>query len=244
MNGRVANSQGRLWMGLILIAIGVVFLLDNLYIIDFNFGRFIGRFWPSILIIIGVLQMITHRGRHATGALFLILIGVFFQVARLHVFDWWNMRNLWPMIMILAGVGMLVSRLKATPGTPGPGGVQEYGGELVNAFVIWGHLERAITSRAFRGGEATAVMGGIELDLRRAEPAQGDQRLNLTAVMGGIEIRVPENWQVVVEGTPLLGSIEDTRKPAAAGDSSLPAAAGGRLLIHGFAMMGGIEVKS
>ncbi len=60
----------------------------------------------------------------------------------------------------------------------------------MNTFVIWGGIERAVTSQQFRGGEATALMGGIELDLRRAQLAPGEQQLTLTAVMGGIAIRM------------------------------------------------------
>ncbi len=46
--------RGRIIAGLIVIIIGVLFLIGNFYP-QFNVGRFLGMFWPLILIIIGFL---------------------------------------------------------------------------------------------------------------------------------------------------------------------------------------------
>ncbi|HTD29508.1 MAG TPA: DUF5668 domain-containing protein [Xanthomonadaceae bacterium] len=46
---------------LILIAIGVLFLLHNLGIANFNLGQLILKWWPLILIVLGV-QMLFKRG--------------------------------------------------------------------------------------------------------------------------------------------------------------------------------------
>jgi predicted membrane protein len=45
--------------GVILILIGLLFLLDNLYIMDF--GDFISTFWPAILILIGIKIILDKR---------------------------------------------------------------------------------------------------------------------------------------------------------------------------------------
>ena len=252
------GSQGRLWTGLILIALGVLFLLDEMLIIDFDFGRFFSTWWPSIFIVMGLASLAKHRYRYWSGPLLLIAFGVFLQVSRLHIFSWWRVRSLWPAILILLGLWMLIGRLRprgvsVDSNLSSNTGVRQESGELVDAFVIFGGLESAANSKQFRGGEATAILGGINLDLRSAALAPGENRLNLTALFGGINLHVPENWEVVVEGTPLLGSIEDARKtfaqPASPDAVLAPragaeaAAVGGRLLVHGFAMFGGIEVK-
>jgi hypothetical protein len=46
-----------------------------------------------------------------TGPLVLITLGVIFQVERLDLFYWWRMRQMWPLILIAVGVGLLISRL-------------------------------------------------------------------------------------------------------------------------------------
>jgi len=52
------NNSGLFW-GAILILFGLLFLLDNFYILDF--GDFISAYWPLILVVIGVKILLDHR---------------------------------------------------------------------------------------------------------------------------------------------------------------------------------------
>jgi len=97
-------------------------------------------------------------------------------------------------------------------------------------------VERQISSPAFRGGDATAVMGGVKLDLRDAIMEGNEATIDVTAVMGGAEIRVPRTWTVINHVTPILGGVTDNTHPNE-GNSK-------RLIIDGVAMMGGIEIKN
>jgi predicted membrane protein len=51
--------DGRIFIGLIIIGLGVIFLLGNIYP-DFNFWRFVGRLWPVIIIIVGIYIIINQ----------------------------------------------------------------------------------------------------------------------------------------------------------------------------------------
>ena len=56
------------------------------------------------------------------------------------------------------------------------------------------------------------------------------------AFWGGIELRIPDHWAVDPQLAVVMGSCEDkTRKPATGSD---------RLVIQGFALMGGLEVRN
>ena len=94
-----------------------------------------------------------------------------------------------------------------------------------------------IESPSFRGGKATAIMGGMELDLRGAGLAEGAAELELSVIMGGIVIRVPRTWRLEIDAHPLLGGVEDkhTFEP---GQPSV-----GTLRIRASAILGGIEIK-
>jgi hypothetical protein len=51
-----ARKSGALTSGLILITLGVIFMVENLYA-PFSAWRLIARYWPVILIIIGIRKL-------------------------------------------------------------------------------------------------------------------------------------------------------------------------------------------
>jgi len=59
-------------------------------------------------------------------------------------------------------------------------------------------------------------------------------------LFGGIEMRVPETWNVTVRGAGIFGGYEDeTMDSRVATDVKQP-----HLIINGFAIFGGVHVKS
>jgi hypothetical protein len=104
-------------------------------------------------------------------------------------------------------------------------------------FACLGGVERRNTSQTFRGGEATALLGGIELDLRECRMADAQARIEVFACMGGISMRIPRNWTVQSEVAAILGGFHDQTTPPVDGNA-------GRLIITGQAIMGGIEVTN
>ena len=49
-----------IFTGVLLLIIGILFLLDNMNVLRFSLWRFVGKFWPSILIYIGLKNIIVH----------------------------------------------------------------------------------------------------------------------------------------------------------------------------------------
>jgi len=219
-------------LGLMVIAMGTLFLLDNLGILEFRRGL---AFWPLVFIIAGVVKMVDTGSRrgYVTG-LALVAVGAALMANRL---GYWyvSFNTLWPLLLIglggmvlfraLAGRRMHAVPLKDEPASDG----------VVDVTAILGGVERRVTSQAFHGGEVTAIMGGCELDMRGAS-IEGEALLNVFAVFGGITIKVPPDWTVVLHGTPILGGFDE--KTAAAPDASK------RLVIRGYVMLGGLEVRN
>lgn len=88
----------------------------------------------------------------------------------------------------------------------------------------------------FQGGEVTVVMGGLEIDLRHAAMTRPEAVLNVFVVFGGLVIKVPTGWSVVSRGAPILGGIDDKTVPGMAASQ--------RLVIDGYVIMGGVEIKN
>jgi class 3 adenylate cyclase len=97
------------------------------------------------------------------------------------------------------------------------------------------------TKGRWRIGEKTtavAVMGGCDMDLRRAEIEGPQVEITAVAFWGGVEVTVPEGFDVELRGFSFMGgrSLRLRDVPIIPGSP--------RIVIRGFALMGGIEVRS
>jgi predicted membrane protein len=230
------THQGRIFWGLMLIILGVLFLLDQLGEIDF--GEIVSVYWPVIFIVIGLSILIGSGFRGAGSGLFFILFGAFFLLMRLEILHR-SLWHYWPVFIIAAGLWILLRPALEKGATPAE--KKTLDGSVIaddlDVSAVFSGLKRRIESPAFKGGKAEVVLGSLDLDLTGAGPAGGEAVLYLSAVLGSIVVRVPRDWQVVIDGSPLLGSIDDKRRPAAPAEKKVT------LRVKGSAVLGSIEFK-
>ncbi|MEJ2217465.1 MAG: DUF1707 domain-containing protein [Gemmatimonadota bacterium] len=86
---------------------------------------------------------------------------------------------------------------------------------------------------------AVAFWGGVVLDLRDAILPEGRFEVSAFAVMGGVDIIVPPDLPVETNGIALLGGFDQAAETAYGDDDE----GGPRLVVSGFALMGGVSVK-
>ena len=98
-----------------------------------------------------------------------------------------------------------------------------------------GGIKRVHRSPELRGGYMTAMMGGIELDLRPCKAGASPMVIDVFVLWGGIELKVPADWTVDVQVVPIMGGFENK----AAGSESGP-----RLVVRGHAIMGGLGINN
>jgi hypothetical protein len=218
---------GRVLLGLVLVTLGVLFLLDQAGTIDA--GEVIGDWWPAAIIAIGALQLTEHP-RAPVGPLIVVGIGVILLLTQLDVVrdDVW--RFVWPIALVLVGLLFLLRR----PGAAAPAGRPE---DLVRTTAFFSGSEIVGTSRRFQGGSATAIFGGVTLDLRHARLDPEGATLAVTVAFGGVDILVPRGWRVQTRGTPIFGGFEN-KADAPVDDAGAPA-----LTVDMTALFGGVEVK-
>jgi hypothetical protein len=238
---------GGVLIGTILAGVGVLLLLQNLGI---TVVEDIWEWWPVILIAIGAARLITGFGWSGRifGGILMFAGGVFLlhNLGYIHG-DPWN--YFWPVILIAVGLGMLargidrggvfvwwpthpITSAGSSTGAPATDALAEY--------AVFGGVRRRIESQKFEGGELLAFFGGINIDLTKAAIQQEEVRLEANALFGGIDIRVPDTWHVAVHGAGIFGGYEDkTWHTATTTEDKRP-----RLVITGFAMFGGVTVKT
>jgi predicted membrane protein len=246
-------------LGVIIVVVGLLFTLDNLDVLR---ARDYLRYWPVLLIIYGVVKMSQPRGMpgRLAGLIFaLVGTALFLDKLELLSFRVWDY---WPLIIVLIGGTMIwraFTRQTSIPGRSlgrewlsdsGPGaesrkfGPADAGQEAafdsdttVSGVAVLGGVRRSNTSQDFKGGELTAIMGGCEIDLREASIKSGEAVIDVFAFWGGIDIKVPNDWSVVVLGTPLMGGFDDKTRPPQGGSNK-------RLVVKGYAIMGGVEISN
>ncbi|MBP6909556.1 MAG: hypothetical protein KBC18_03920 [Candidatus Saccharicenans sp.] len=94
-------KERQIFWGLFLIIVGILFLLEELDIIDF--GQTLVNYWPAIFILIGLLIYIARGFKKSGAALFLILLGTFMILVKIEKIE----RYLWPSLLILVGLWLL-----------------------------------------------------------------------------------------------------------------------------------------
>ncbi|HEV7922926.1 MAG TPA: DUF5668 domain-containing protein [Thermoanaerobaculia bacterium] len=210
-------SKVKLTLGIFFTALGVLMTLDNLGVPDA--GRLL-RYWPVVLIAIGVLLWRENR----TVAVVATAIGALLLASNARWFRF-SLFELWPVILI--GVGLVIV-LRAMGMQPTLGG----GGGSIWAVLTTRKL--SLDPRELDGRYIVACMGGAEIDLRDGE-GEGDVHIEVLAMWGGIELRVPPGWEVTGNVVPIMGGVE-MKTGAAKG--------GRRVIVSGLVMMAGMEVKT
>ena len=227
---RAATDYGRILLGLVVIALGSLFLLEAADVLDA--GQAISDWWPAVIIAMGVFQLAERVHGVFQPAVFVVagtvLLLVTSDVIGGNVWDY-----VWPTAIIVAGL-FIISRWRG--GEAVLAGVTQ--DDVVVASGIFGGPTLATASQAFRGGSLTAIFGGVQLDLRSAHPAPDGASITATAVFGGVELLVPHGWRIAIKATPIFGGIDDKteHQPDLGPDAPV-------LQVDGLAVFGGIEIK-
>lgn len=192
------TSASRIIIGLILIALGLLFIFDNYDIFNFRFPvEWVN--WQNILIVIGIFLLFTSRNK-GSGIL-LIIIGFIGHYP-----------DLWPLILIGLGLYIMMrSRNTENKGFPDASGKIISGEDVIDEFNLFGGSEKIINSSNFRGGKITSIFGGTDLDLRNCRLSEGENALDIFVLFGGLELRLPNNWKVKNNVSSILGGFSDKR---------------------------------
>lgn len=194
------------FIGLVFILFGLTLLLNNLGITQVSIGDIISTYWPLILVYWGLSSLsggLNKERRDRQRILpserlmgFIVLLVGFLLLGRnLDLFQidlslFWNI--FWPFILIFFGINLL-------KGVRGSGGTN---------WAIMSSIEKINESWQLEDKNYFAIMGGIDLDLSRAQIPDGDTVLVLTAIMGGIDIQVPKEIPIQCEALAFLGGVD------------------------------------
>lgn len=246
------GAPAQILLGVAVIIMGLAFLLDNLGLFDVDLTV---HLWPSLVIVFGVLRIMQSRSNagYAVGAGLILVGGMMLLNSMGLILVHW--RTLWPLLLILLGLSVVFrspSGKRRTGGLPPTGTgaapptafdkpgdpfarASTDSDSIVDITTILGGYAGRVAGPIFRGGDITTIMGGCELDLRQCS-IDGEAVLTVFALCGGISLKVPPDWSVELQGTPILGGFEAKTIEAPNVNK--------RLIVRGFTIMGGFEVRN
>jgi predicted membrane protein len=230
------QSNRTMGIGFLIILAGFAILFHRLGLLPDNFERIVIS-WQMLLIFIGAWNLFFSKSRIA--GFILIAVGGFFLLPDLFSLPYDFKRNFWPILLIIVGLFILV---KAFPSKRREFPVQAEGDhqEFIEEVNIFSGSEKQFAFPNFRGGRITSIFGGSEIDLSASQMSEGNNILEVFYVFGGSSITVPNDWVVINKVTSILGGFSDKRR----GDSTMASGPEKTLVIQGFVLLGGGEIKS
>jgi predicted membrane protein len=237
-----SKLDSRFLIGFIFVVVGAYLLLVNLDLLPFTLPDYILS-WKTLLIAIGLLIVATRENKG--GGITLIAVGGIFLVTDILNITFGELIRevwlFWPAVFIIIGLALILrrSREKKTEDEDGfrP---NESADDYTEITAIVGGNNKIIYSRSFRGARLTAIMGGVDINLINARLAPGRHEIDVFALFGGSTIIIPNDWNVRLDVTPIVGGFEDKRSFP----QSYVANADTELIIRGVVIFGGGEIKS
>lgn len=183
--------------GIVITVVGAALLLNALKVINVNY--LFTDFWPLLIVAAAVLIFINDM-RSWPVAAFVAVLGGLFQLRELEVIDVQPWTVIWPLIIIFVGVSLLFNRSYT--------GKRASKAERDDVTAIMAGLNVTNHSKSFKQSNATAIMGGARLDLRKAE-FDKDALVEIFSFWGGVEIIVPENVVIRNQINNIMAGTDD-----------------------------------
>jgi predicted membrane protein len=244
---RGSGGEPPVFFGVVLLTVGGLFLLDNLDIIE---TRSVWRsFWPLLFLAWGTSRVISGDAKRLLPWL-AIGGGAVLLANRMFGFPLDLARMFWPLLLIAFGALILyrawrrpavVHASRAAAGTAAFRTAEtDTSADTSSTFkdsAMLGSVERRNVSQSFRGGEASAFLGSVEIDLRDSRMASTVAVIDVSVMIGSIELRIPRHWTVESRVSAMLGSFEDHTDTPIASSAN-------RLVVRGSVFMGAVEIRN
>jgi predicted membrane protein len=263
-----ARQRGKSWLvGIPFLLVGAVLLLDQ---IGFYFPDWLFQ-WEMIVILVGIVIGLKDGFKNFTWMI-VVGVGVFF-LADDFIPNLRLGRFIMPLIFVGIGLSIISSNRRRKAGNPEPVppvdyndyGVRtetdpsftendtkssansnepiadensKYVENILDIASIFGNVKKYVMTKNFRGGEIVTVFGGADINLMHADFNKVVE-VEAVNIFGGTKLIIPASWEIRSEVVSIFGGIEDKRQ-----FSSIPVIPEKTLVLKGFCMFGGIEIKS
>lgn len=224
------NFLVRAFFGVTIVTFGGILLLQNLEIINFDSWHvFWGTVWAAGLVLAGLMTIFSsRRASLRVWGLLLVTIGVSIGLGAYSVINISVWKIFWPVMLI--AIGLMVSVGSGDHKRSKKSAADGSGNEKIVIF----YGEESRVKGDYAGGSATAIFGGVDLDLRQAKIKDGAV-IDIFTFCGGVSINMPDDVIVKNEVRGILGGSEDKTVSKSSAKKTI--------ILRGECILGGLEVK-
>lgn len=217
----------RAFFGLAVVVLGVILLLQNFGIInDSVWEMYWGVFWSLAFAMASLSALFSSRGSWLWGVILLtVSVSIAASVFNLVDVSFWKI--FWPALLIIVGLSVAFNFSLSKRNRK-----EKMTGSNEKVAVFYGEESRV--KGDYDGGSATAIFGGVELDLRQAKIKDG-AAIEIFTFCGGIEITLPDDVIVKNEVRGILGGSEDKTVSKSSAKKTI--------YLRGECVLGGLEIK-
>lgn len=226
------NRVRRILWGVVLVALGVLFGLHVMEIVDLK--TLFEGWWTLFILVPSFVGLITDRDKIWS------IIGLFTGTTLLLacqdiIPDKAVIKLIVPFVIILIGIKMIFKDTFSKGAKEAKRKLKESGEPVKQYAAVFSGQDVNFTGEIFKSAEVNAIFGGMKVDLSNAVIADGAV-LDLCSVFGGIDIILPPDVNVKINTSSVFGGIDDKR-------ASKPVNGAVTLYITGSCIFGGADIK-
>lgn len=224
------NKRTSLRYGVLCLGLGSIWLLHTMEKLPWQLDNYLFS-WRFLLVVIGLFIM--AKNSRSVFGLLVLATGAVASVAH-----FWHLPYGWedflpPVVLMVVGFILILrpskERLK----------MDASDANVLNRATVFGSFNYSATSVLFKGGFLTSIFGNNRVDFTNAHLGADNVNLECTNVFGNTVLIVPENWEVKLNTTNILGSSNDMRFiQAVVGEKE------GVLTITGLTLFGNLKLKN
>ena len=224
----------KIFLGLLLIAAGVLWMLSILGVLSFQFST--KGWWALFVIVPCIFGLFTDKEK--IGPCIGIGIGVLLLLAAREIITWQMMWQL-GLAVVVVGFGIRILFIKSwnNRGVYEQKTITRDGKDIRRIESSFGKQTISFAGEKFEGADVQASFGGLILDFYGAE-IEGEAFLDLNVGFSGVTIVVPEGLALKIAVNSGFGGVTDNRR------TKMDAAAGPCLFITGKVGFGGVEIRN
>lgn len=236
--------KNRLLVGIIVILMGISMFASNIGIPFVSIGNIFGLLFGFAFSYWGISSL--RKSNNIGSVIFgIIMLSIGFDAIIENLgFGIININFVKPLMVPVAFILVGLSMMKGV----NFGSKKKSNSNSKSNIAMFQSIEKKKRGWTLESSSYSAIMGGVELDLLKAEIPLGETKLDLSAIMGGVTIKVPDDVNVEFDGNFIFGGIEALGEENGGIIGGLQtkqfANSGKRIIINCTCAFGGIEIIS